>query len=80
MLPDDTRRKIENITKGALIEGILDNCTSVRNLLSGRYPTSTSVKTNFEGQSVVKKEQAGLIDEFCNQHNLWVANLPGEDR
>ena len=80
MLPDDTRIQIENIAKGIIITGLLDNCTQVRNLLCGRYPTSATVKTNFEGQSVVKKGQAGLIEEYCNQHNLWVTNLPGEDR
>jgi hypothetical protein len=80
MLPDDTRRKIENITQGILVEGIDDNCTSFRNLLSSRYPTSTTVKTNFEGQAIIKEKQAGVIEEYCTLHNLWVANLPGENR
>ncbi|HEX7905041.1 MAG TPA: hypothetical protein VF487_14285 [Chitinophagaceae bacterium] len=79
MLADDTRRKIENITKGIVIKGVLDNCTSIRNLLCGRFQTSTTVKTNFEGKSVIKKEQAGLIQTYCDQHNLWVG-LPTEDR
>lgn len=80
MLPDDTRRKIENITKGIIIPGVLDNCTAIRNLLCGRFPTSTTVKTNFEGQSIVKEEQASLIKAYCHQHKLWVADLPGDDR
>jgi hypothetical protein len=61
MLPDDTRRKIENITQGIIIPGTLDTCTQIRNLLCGRYPTSTTVKTNFEGNAVIKKEQELLI-------------------
>jgi len=80
MLPDDTRGKIENITQGIVIEGTSDHCTSVRNFICGRYPTSTSVKTDFEGKAVVKKEQATLIEKYCDQNNLWVTDLPGEDR
>ncbi|MEO6612808.1 MAG: hypothetical protein ABIT05_12035 [Chitinophagaceae bacterium] len=80
MLPNDTRRKIENITKGIVIEGVFDNCTAIRNLLVRSFPTSTTVKENFEGQSIVKKEQASIIENYCNQHNLWVTNLPGDVR
>ncbi len=80
MLPDDTRGKIENITQGIVIEGTLDHCTSIRNFLCGRHPTSKSVKTDFEGKAVVKKEQAILIEQYSDQNNLWVTDLPGEDR
>ncbi len=80
MLPDDTRRKIENITKGIILEGVLDNCTSVRNHLSSSFETSTTVKTNFESKSIIKKEQATVLEKYCDQHNLWVKDLPGEDR
>lgn len=80
MLPDDTRSKIENITQGIIIPGLLDNCTQIRNLLCGSYPTSTTVKTNFESQSIIKEEQGHLISAFCDQHNIWAVNVPGEDR
>jgi len=80
VLPDDTRRKIENITKGIILDGILDNCTSVRNHLSSGFETSTTVKTDFESKSVIKKEQATVLETYCDQHNLWVTDLPGEDR
>lgn len=29
MLPNDTRRKVENIVTGALIEGAEDHCTAI---------------------------------------------------
>jgi hypothetical protein len=57
MLPDDTRSKIENIVAGVVIEGATDNCTSIRNFLCRRFATSRDVKEDFEGKSVVKKEQ-----------------------
>ena len=76
MLPDDTRRKIENITAGVVIEGQQDYCTAIRNLLCRRFATSTTVKENFEGNAVIKKEQAILISEFSAQQNLWFTQLP----
>ena len=80
MLSDDTRKRIENITAGISIEGIPDTCTTTRNLLSASFATSTTVKTDFESKSVVKKEQAQLLEKFSTENNLWVTDLPGEDR
>ena len=80
MLPDDTRKRIENITTGAIIEGIPDTCTTIRNLLSASFATSTTVKTDFEGKSVIKKEQVQLLEKYSNKNNLWVTEFPDEDR
>lgn len=80
MLPDDTRRKIENIVAGAVIAGEADHCTTIRNSLCRRFATSTTVKEDFEGRALIKKEQAAIIEEYCNEQNLWFVGLPGEDR
>jgi hypothetical protein len=80
MLPDDTRNKIENITKGIIVEGVLDNCTAVRNLLCAGFATSTTVKTDFEGKSVIKEKQTELLEAYISENDLWVTVLPGEDR
>ncbi len=80
MLPDDTRHKIENITSGSLIEGPQDNCTAIRNSLCNRFKTSTTVKTDFEGNAIIKEEQARFIEDFCTKSNLWHTQIPGEDR
>ena len=80
MIPDDTRKKIENITAGIIIEGISDSCTTIRNLLSASFATSTTVKKDFEGKSVIKEDQAQLLKNYCTENNLWVSHLPGEDR
>ena len=76
MLTDDTRSKIENITAGVILKGQADSCTAARNLLCGSYPTSTTVKKDFEGQSIIKKEQAQHLKQFCTEHGLWVGQLP----
>lgn len=80
MLPDDTRSKIKNITTGAILEGQPDHCTAARNYLCGSFTTSTTVKKDFEGQAIIKKEQAEYLKEFCSNHNLWVSHLPGEEK
>lgn len=79
MLPDDTRIKIENIVSGNVIAGREDHCTTIRNLLCSRYPTSKVVKSNFECNAVVKKEQARLIEVYCNEHHFWLQDIPQED-
>jgi hypothetical protein len=76
MLTDDTRSKIENITAGVILKGQQDSCTTARNLLCGSYPTSTTVRKDFEGQSIIKKEQEQKLEEFCINHGLWIEQLP----
>ncbi|MEP7377795.1 MAG: hypothetical protein ABI675_30625 [Chitinophagaceae bacterium] len=78
MLTDDTRRKIKNITAGVSLKGQADPCTTARNLLCGSYPTSTTVKKDFEGQSIIKKAQAQQLEIFSSEHDLWAAHLPTE--
>lgn len=80
MLPNDTRCKIENIVAGAFIEGQQDSCTAIRSFLCSRFATSSTVKTDFEGKSVIKEEQGKLLIGYCNQHNLWAVDLPGKER
>ena len=80
MLQDDTRSKIKNITAGVIIEGSQDNCAAVRNLLCAGFPTSTTVKKDFEGKALVKEKQTGLLEKYSSEKNLWITDLPGEDR
>lgn len=72
MLPDDTRKRIENITAGIVIEGVQDTCTTIRNLLSAGFATSTTVKVDFESKSVIKKEQTQLLENELCEHSLWI--------
>ena len=80
MLQHDTRNKIKNITKGIIIEGQQDNCTTIRNLLCAGFPTSTTVKTDFEGKAIIKEKQARLLEKFSTENDLWVIDIPSEDR
>jgi hypothetical protein len=76
MLSNDTRSKIKNITAGNVIEGSTDTCTAIRNYLCSGFPTSTTVKTDFEGKLLIKKEQARLLEIYGKKNNLWLTALP----
>lgn len=79
MLSDDTREKLENIVRGIVLEGGKDPCTAARNLLCTSFRTSTTVKEDFEGQSIIKKEQEKLLKSHSTKENWWVRDLPDED-
>jgi len=79
-LSNDTRSKIKNITAGVVLEGQQDTCTTIRNFLCTRFATSTTVKENFESQSLIKEEQARLLETFSKKNNLWIDDLPDENR
>jgi len=79
-IDDDTRKRLENIVKGVVIEGKGDNCTAVRNLLCASFRTSTTVKKDFEGQSRIKKEQAEFLRHHSSLNNWWAKDLPDENR
>ena len=80
MLADDTRSKIKNIIAGALIKGQENNCTTIRNLLCASYPTSTTVKTDFESKSISKEEQAQFIEKYISENDLWITEPPSKER
>jgi Serine/Threonine/Tyrosine Kinase found in polyvalent proteins len=78
-IDDDTRKRLENIVKGIVLEGKEDTCTAARNLLCASFRTSTTVKKDFEGQSVVKKEQSEFLRQHSLLRNWWIQHgLPDE--
>lgn len=77
-IDDDTRKRLEYIVKGIVLEGEKDNCTATRNLLCASFRTSTTVKKDFEGQSRIKKEQAEFLKHHSSQKKWWVPDLPDE--
>lgn len=76
MLADDTQGKIRDIASGAILEGQTDSLTTIRNFLCSRYPTSTTVKKEFESQSIIKKEQRELLIKYCDKNDFWATQLP----
>ncbi|MDR3716796.1 MAG: hypothetical protein P4L51_28645 [Puia sp.] len=79
MFSNDTREILENIVKGIVLEREEDTCTAARNLLCASFRTSTTVKTDFEGQSRTKKEQTNFLRLHGAERNWWVQKLPDEN-
>lgn len=75
MLNDDTRKRLENIVKGIVLEADDNTCTAARNLLCSSFRTSTTVKKDFESQSRVKKEQAEFLKYHSSLRNWWLTFL-----
>lgn len=75
MYNDEIKRKLENIIRGSLIDGITDNCTAVRNFLSSSFSTSTTVKRNFESNLIIKKKQESDLRNYATTNGLWVNHL-----
>lgn len=80
MFSDEIRSKLENIVKGVVIEEHGDTCTPIRNLLCTSFRTSTTVKEDFEGKSIIKEKQVEFLNQLANNHNWWVQNLPAKDK
>lgn len=76
MFSDETRKKLENIVRGVSIETTGDHCTAIRNFLCASFSTSTAVKEDFEGQLIIKEEQAKRLKEYASDNHLWLESLP----
>ena len=79
MFSNEARTKLENIIRGTVIEEQSDTCTAVRNKLCSSFSTSTTVKKDFEGKSIIKKEQERFLQQLGTQNNYWASELPGEE-
>jgi Serine/Threonine/Tyrosine Kinase found in polyvalent proteins len=80
MYTNDTRKKLEDIIGGVVIEGQADNCTAARNYLSASFSTSTTIKKDFEHQSKIKEEQNQFLRDFISKNNLWLPHYPDAGR
>jgi hypothetical protein len=72
---DEVRRKLEDIIRGVVIKEQSDTCTAIRNNLCSSFSTSTTVKKDFEGKSIIKKEQERFLQQLATQYNYWASEL-----
>jgi hypothetical protein len=79
MFSDEIRIKLENIVKGIVIEEQGDSCTTIRNFLCTSFRTSTTVKKDFEGKSIIKEKQVEFLKQLAVENDWWVQNLPAKE-
>jgi len=76
MLPDEIKRKLEDIIQGNVVEESTDTCAAVRNFLCRRFATSRTVKKDFEGKQRIKEEQAQLLKSHAIAHKILIPGIP----
>jgi hypothetical protein len=76
MIVDEIREKLQNIVRGELQEGQMDSCTAIRNLLCKSFGTGPTVKSEFEGRTILKEKQVGFLKAYAEKENLWLESLP----
>ena len=76
MIADETRKKLQDIARGALIEGQGDHCKSIRNLLIKSFGASSTAKSEFESRAILKEKQARFLRSHAEKNSLWLSTLP----
>ena len=76
MIADETRKKLQDIVRGALIEGQGDHCKTIRNLLIESFGASPTAKSEFESRAILKEKQARFLKSHAERNNLWLTSLP----
>lgn len=76
MLSNDTRSKIKDLTTGNVITWGENHCIAIRNILCTGFGPGRTDKKQFDSNQSIKKRQAKLIEDWCNEHGLWLSNLP----
>lgn len=75
MLTDGEKEQVAHIVRGTVLQGQSDHLATVRNHLCSSYPTSRTVKKEFESQLLVKEEQAAFLIDYCKSHGLFIVQL-----
>jgi len=76
MIADETRKKLQNIIKGTLLQGQQDTCTTIRNILCQSFATSPTVKSEFESKAILKEKQGQFLKSYAKKVSLWLTSLP----
>ncbi|MFL9485165.1 hypothetical protein ACI6Q2_20450 [Chitinophagaceae bacterium LWZ2-11] len=76
MIADESRKKLQDIIRGAILQGQQDHCAKIRNLLSQSFRTGTTVKSEFESRAIIKEEQIVFLKTYAEKVGLWMDSLP----
>jgi hypothetical protein len=76
MIADEIREKLQNIVRGARLEGQGDHCTKIRNLLVESFGTSPTVKKEFESRAILKEKQADFLRSHAKKTGQWLPTVP----
>jgi hypothetical protein len=78
MISNEIREKLQNIIRGARLQGTGDRCSTIRDLLIEGFGTGPTVKSEFESRTVVKEKQDGFLRSYARENCLWLGSLPAD--
>lgn len=76
MIAYEIRKKLQDIIRGALLQGQGDHCPTIRNLLIESFGTSSTVKSEFQSRAILKEKQAQFLRSHAKKNGLWLPSLP----
>jgi hypothetical protein len=76
MIADEIRKKLQNIVRGARLEGPGDSCSAIRNILVGSFGADPTVKSEFKSRAIIKEKQASFLRSYAENAGLWMMSLP----
>jgi len=63
MISNEIREQLQNIVRGACLQGASDPCSTIRNLLVEGFGADPTVKSKFESRAVVKEKQTAFLKQ-----------------
>jgi hypothetical protein len=76
MILDEIREKLQDIVRGARLQGTADRCSTIRNILVESFGAGSTVKSEFESRAILKEKQAGFLKSQSKELNLSLESLP----
>jgi len=71
MILDEIREKLQDIVRGARLQGTTDRCSTIRNILVESFGAGSTVKSEFESRTILKEKQAGFLKSRSKELELW---------
>jgi hypothetical protein len=76
MISDEIRQKFQNIVGRTRLQESTDSCSTIRDHLIEGFGADPTVKSEFEGRAVIKKEQAAFLRAYAENAGIWLYSLP----
>jgi hypothetical protein len=76
MISNEIKRKLQDIVRGASLQGSSDHCPTIRSLLIEGFGADPTVKGEFESRAVVKEKQTIFLKAYALQSEIWLSSLP----
>ena len=76
MVADEIREKLQNIIRGARLEGAADHCSTIRSFLIEGFGTDPTVKSEFESRAIIKEKQANFLISYAEGAGILLDSMP----